>query len=211
MADKLLKLPTSRRRLMRVLILVLASTAMLNARGSNIDVAEWNEEVKLSDGTIVTVSRKARAYSSGFPNARRGRDIDFELNYAPLHLSWRTMLSPTYVRDPVSFDIIDGIPHLTLFVGDREYCRNRPGTDYTAQFLRWIEGRWVEVPQAQFPVDRATVNLSGRFWGHTSQDDYKGLVQWETKRLRSGTAGEPVTIKTYFERAARNCDGRLKN
>jgi hypothetical protein len=115
---------------MRKLIFVLASVAMLslNACGKSIDTAEWTEEVKLSDGTMVTVWRKARAYSGGFPNAPRGAVIDFEFKYAPLDLHWSAKASQTSAREPVSFDIIDGVPHLALYVDDRDYCRERPPT-----------------------------------------------------------------------------------
>jgi hypothetical protein len=65
-------------------MLLALAAAFLNACGQSIDTAEWTEEVKLSDGTLVTVWRKARAYSSGFPNSPRGRNIDFELKYEPL-------------------------------------------------------------------------------------------------------------------------------
>lgn len=199
---------------MRKLIFIVASIAVLslNACGKSIDVAEWTEEVKLSDGTMVTVWRKARAYSGGFPNSSRGRNIDFEFRYAPLNVRWAATLSETLNRDPVSFDIIDGVPHLVLYVGDREGCRNRLKADYTAQFLRWVNGQWVEVPQVQFPVDRALMNLSGDYWGYTPKDDYKGLVRWEEKRLRGGTAHtSPDTIRSYFERGHRVCERYFKN
>lgn len=196
---------------MRKLIFILTCVLMMNACGASIDVAEWTEEVKLSDGTMVTVWRKARAYSGGFPNSNRGRNIDFEFRYAPLNVRWAATISPTYVRDPVSFDIIDGVPHLVLY-GDRESCRNRPITDYTAQFLRWVNGQWVDVPQGEFPVDRALMNLSGDYWGHTTKDDYKGPIRWEEKRLRGGTPHTaPDTVKSYFERGHRVCERYLKN
>lgn len=198
---------------MRKLIFVLASVAMLslNACGKSIDTAEWTEEVKLSDGTMVTVWRKARAYSGGFPNSPRGRNIDFELRYEPLNVRWAVTISHTHVRDPVSFDIIDGVPHLTLY-GDRASCRNRPPTDYTAQFLRWVNGQWVDVPQAQFPVDRVFMNLYSRYWGHSTKDDAYGLITWDFKSRRDGfNPQQPDTVKSYFERGHRVCERYLKS
>lgn len=201
--------PTTRRKSVRQLIPILAGLLMIsfNVAGKSIDVAEWTEEVKLSDGRMVTVWRKARAYSGGFPNSKRGRNIDFEFRYEPLGLWWVATMSEKFVRDPVSFDIIDGVPYLVLHMGDREGCRNRPKSDYTAQFLRWVNDRWVEVPQAQFPVDRALMNLSGDYWGHTVNDDYRGLIRWDSKRLRGGTRhATPDTIQSYFDRGHRVCE-----
>jgi hypothetical protein len=185
---------------------------ILDARSKSIDIVEWSEEVKLSDGTLITVWRKARAYSGGFPNSSRGRNIDFDFRYPALGLQWTAALSETFDRDPISFDIIDGVPYLTLFVGDREGCRGRLGSDYTAQFMRWANGRWTEVPQGLFPIDRALINLSGDYWGRTASADFKGLVRWDTKRLRGGVSNKsPETVRSYFDRGQRTCENRVKS
>ncbi|MCW5658555.1 MAG: hypothetical protein KIT60_12690 [Burkholderiaceae bacterium] len=169
-------------------------------------MADWTEEVRLHDGQMITVWRKAVACRGGFPNATRGRDIEFEFRYPPMKVEWKGAVSEHWNRDPVSFDIIDGAPFLALYVRDREYCRNRDENDYIAQFLRWVDGRWVEVPQAQFPVDRALMNLSGNYWGHTAKDDFKGLIRWDSKPLRGGDVDRnPDTVKSYFERGQRFC------
>jgi len=190
------------RALIGSLVFALATTAC----GKSIDVAEWTEEVKLHDGKMVTVWRKARAYSGGFPNSKRGRDIDFEFKYAPMNVEWKGTLSGTWIRDPVSFEIFDGVPHLVLYIGDKTSCSNRPKTDYTAQFLRWTNGQWVEVKQADFPVDKARMNLYARYWGHSTADDAKGLITWDRKAVRDGFyKSEPDTIKSYFESGQRFC------
>ena len=190
----------------RGLLLAVASAAALGACGKSIDVAEWTEEVKLHDQRMVTVWRKARAYSGGFPNSRRGRDIDFELKYAPMNVEWKATLSNTFIRTPMSFEIFDGVAYLVLYMGDRASCANRPKTDYAAQFLRWSDGHWVEVAQADFPVDKALMNLSDDFWGHTTRDDYKGFIPWDYKRLPNGfNQAHPDTVKSYVERGHRFC------
>lgn len=191
---------------MRSLLFVLTTTAMLNSCGKSIDVVEWIEEVKLHDGQMLEVWRKARAYSGGFPNSKRGRDIDFELKYPPLNVQWKTTLSDALVRHPMSFEIFDGMPHLVLYIGDRESCSNRPKTDYSAQFLRWTNGEWVEIKQADFPVDKALINLYAAYWGHSKADDAKGLVSWGHKSEADGfNPSKPDTIKSYFERGRRFC------
>jgi hypothetical protein len=191
---------------MRKLSFVLAVVAMLDACGKNIDVAEWTEEVKLHDGQMIQVWRKARAYSGGFPNSKRGRDIDFEFKYAPMNVQWKSTLSGISIRHPVSFEILDGVPHLVLYIGDKSSCSDRPKTDYSAQFLRWTNGQWVEVKQADFPVDKTLMNLSLDYWGHSTADDYKGTVRWDDKRLPGGfNQAHPDTVRAYFERGSRFC------
>jgi hypothetical protein len=182
----------------RRVALALAAMAALPACGDGIDVAEWIEEVKLHDGTVVTVWRRARARSSGFPNAKRGGDIDFELKYEPLGVKWKS----DWTRDPVSFELFDGVPHLALAIKDRESCARKAKTDYAVQFLRWNNGQWVDVPQTEFPIDQALVNMHAQYWGHSTKDDAKGLIRWGDKMLRGNKTD---TIKSYYERGQRFC------
>ncbi|MEX8506547.1 hypothetical protein [Leptothrix ochracea] len=185
---------------------LLASSLLVStgcAWGSKIDVAEWTEEVKLSDGRMITVWRRARAYSGGWPNSKRGSDIDFEFKYAPLNIYWKGDWS----RYLMSFDIIDGVPYLVAQIADRASCAKMKKTDYAAQFLRWHNGQWLEVSQADFPVQRALVNLSIDFWGHSTADDYKGRIAWGDKELPGGfNQDHPDTVKLYFERGSRFCN-----
>jgi hypothetical protein len=194
---------------MRSLIAIAICLIAMTACAENIDTAEWTEEVKLSDGRMVVVWRKDRAARSGFPNARRGRLIDFELKYPPMNMQWYDKTSPTHVRHPMSFDIIDGVPHFVLYIADREGCRSRPGSDYSAQFLKWIDGRWLDVPQVEFPVDRMPMNLFQEQWGHTTKEDADGLITWGQKFGTGTYRHEPVTVKQYFERGARTCANNL--
>jgi len=180
---------------------------MLNACSKSIDVAEWTEEVKLHDGRIVQVWRRARAYGNGFPNAKRGADIDFELKYELMNVSWKGDWS----HHIASFEIFDGVPYLVFYMDDKTFCRNRASTDYSAQFLRWDHGQWIEIKQADFPVDQALMNVSENYWGHDAENDYKGLIRWNKKRLPGGyNQPSPDSVKAYFERQQRFC-GRFAN
>jgi hypothetical protein len=194
-------------RLLRTMTLCFAAIAGLGACGDGIDTAEWTEEVRLSDGRMVVVWRKHHRASFGFPNARRGGLIDYELKYAPMGVHWYDKIRHDHRRDPVSFDIIDGVPHLVL-EGNWDVCVGRPPTDLSAQFLKWIDGRWVDVPQAQFPVDRTPMNLLQSPWGHTTKEDARGLITWRDERKFGEGAyrREPDTVKKYFERGSRICE-----
>ena len=184
----------------RQLPAALAATALLPACSDGIDVAEWTEEVKLHDGQMVTVWRRERRGSSGFPTAHRGALIDTEVKYAPLGAHWKS----TIYRDPCSFELFDGVPHLTLWLRDRESCRDKARTDYMTQFLRWSGQAWEDVPQKSFPVDRALMNLTDGFWGRTKEEDYRGQISWDTKRLY-GNRNPTDTVKTHFEHYKQFC------
>jgi hypothetical protein len=196
----------------RRLFFTAACFIALTAHGKSIDVAEWTEQIKLSDGRIVTVWRQAKAHGGGFPSARRGSNVYFELRYEPLGVRWRDEVTQNHIREPISFDIIDGTPVLTLYIGDREGCRNRPPSDYSAQFLKWSNGQWIDVPQAQFPVERVLMNLYTRYWGRTTKEDARGLITWQSKAERDGFyADHPDTVQSYFTRGARTCESNLRN
>jgi hypothetical protein len=135
----------------------------------------------------------------GFPDASRGRDVDFQFKYEPLGVHWR---GPA-IRKPVAFDVIDGVPHLVLFTMDRRSCVGKSPKDYLAQFVKWSGGQWVDVPHAEFPVEKVLLNLHNDYWGRTSGGDAKGLVKDAWKRT-GGNEGD--TIKSYFEGFRRTCD-----
>jgi hypothetical protein len=149
---------------------------------------------------LVTVWRRARRGSSGFPVSHRGALIDSEFKYEPMGLHWKGTLS----RNPISFELFDGVPHLVLYIRDRESCARKAPTDYTAEFLRWQSGEWKDVLQAEFPTNRALMNLSEAYFGGSKADDYKGLVVWEEKRLL-GNRNPLDTVKSFFERSSRYC------
>lgn len=184
------------------------SAVLLSACGKSIDVAQWTEEVKLHDGTIVTVWRSARAYSNGFPNSSRGRDIDFDFKYEPMNLEWKGDWS----RIPLSFEIVDGVAYLALIAGDKQFCNGRPPTDYAGQLLRWSSGHWVDVKQSDFPTTSALVNLSMDYWGNRKEEDYRGQIAWKSKRLPGGYNQEqPDTVASFFPRYHHLCQAFQQN
>ena len=187
----------------RNFMIAATSFPIVACSASDIDVPEWTEEVKLHDGRMIQVWRQARAKHGGFPNAPRGRNLDFALTYEPASVSWKG----PWGGEPVSFELFDDVPHLVLLAEDPSYCAKKAKTDYSAQFLRWEDKQWVEVTQDQFPVERALANLYTSFWGHTTDDDARGLVTWATKAERDGFYPQsPPTVKSYFEKPSLYCN-----
>lgn len=171
--------------------------------GKKIDIAQWQEEVRLFDGRTVIVGRKATAYAGGFPNSARGSDISMEFTYEPMGISWKHEMSDTSIRRPRAFEIINGVAYLVLYIGDRASCKDKPPTQYLAQVIKWVSGQWVEVSLSEFPADKALLNLYTGYWGHTAQDDAQGLILWDRKQTGGN---DNDTIKTYMERGHRFCD-----
>jgi hypothetical protein len=144
------------------------------------------------------VWRRAVACKGGLPVSERGRDLEFELKYEPMGVHWK---GPSGLQ-PTSFEIVDGVPYLTLYVMTGGYCRGKPSNTPLARVMKWVNGQWVEVPQAEFPFDRALLNLYTRYWGAKAKDDAKGLVPARGKY----TGRNPDTVlKQFFDEKGNTC------
>ena len=195
-------------KLCRRLGIAMLATLLLSACGT--DTAEWKEEVLLHDGRMIVVERKAKAVSSGFPNANRGRDLEFELWYRPMGIHWKGTLQQG------AFEIIDGTAYLALWLnGPVNFCKDRPPTDLPIKVLKLREKEWIEIPQSEFPMDRADYNLYGDYWGNSSSEDAKGLISWKKKSEQypalpgvhdiSKIPRRPYKFREFFEKNQRTC------
>lgn len=163
------------------------------------DATEWPEGVKLFNGEEVVVWRRAVACKGGFPDSARGRDLEFELKYEPMDVHWK---APSGLK-PRSFELIDGVPHLGLYVMTGGQCRDAPADKPLGRMMKWVNRQWVEVPMAEAPLDRALVNLYTDYWGHTAKGDAKGFVP-----ARGKTTGwrSTMTLKEFFAMDAHTCE-----
>lgn len=193
---------------MLLAIFVIGMTTLL-ACGKGIDTAEWTEEVKLSDGSTIVVWRKARAKSDGFPDSKRGADIDAELRYDPAGIHWKGDFG--VYRSMMSFDRVDGVFYLVRYAESIQACATKKPDDYAIQILKWINGQWVETPQSHAPVDRIRRNLEIDPWGHNPEDDTKGLLRLSGQddrpydrdsRSARDNRTNPETIQAFYERTA---------
>lgn len=160
-------------------LLLLAS--LLTACGP--DVARWKEEVMLHDGRMIVVERMASREHSGFPNANRGRYLEFELKYSPMNVMWHTDKGIQHV----SFEVFDGVPYMVLHVGNElAFCKGKADSILPIRIIKLQDGQWVDVPQENFPLDQANINLYFSYWGNNTSEDTRGLVTWKFKEERDG-------------------------
>ena len=191
-----------------LLAIFVIGTAFLPACSKGIDTVEWSEEVKLSDGSTIVIWRKARAKSSGFPDAKRGAYIDAELRYAPEGIHWKGNFG--VYRSLTSFDRVNGVFYLVRIAETIQACATKKPEDYAIQILKWTNAQWVEIPQSHAPVDRIRMNLQEAPWGHDSEDDTKGLLRldgqddrpYSINRSARGDRTNPETIQSFYERTA---------
>lgn len=185
--------------------------SFLSACGQSIDTAEWTEEVRLNDGSIAQVWRKESRHPFGFPNAKRGGLVSWALAYPPQNAPWENDFKASGRREPISFDLFDGVPYLVALVSDRAFCTSRPPDEYRVQVLRWSGGRWNEVAQSEAPLDRMLMNLAPDPWGRTAKDDYSGLIRLGDKTILGPSKhGVPGTVLAYLQHGPETCEMYLK-
>lgn len=202
---------TIRTQRLRMLATCLAvSVFTLAACGEGIDTAEWKEEVKLSDDSIIVVWRKDRARSSGFPASKRGANIDSELRYDPAGIHWKG--NHGVYSSLMSFDRVDGVFYLVRYARTIQACSTKKPEDYAIQILKWTNAHWVEIPQSDAPVGRIRMNLESDPWGHNPEDDTKGLLRLDGEDDRPDRVSRSArddrtnreTIQSFYERTAIN-------
>lgn len=161
--------------------------------GDGIDVIQWTEDVKMHDGKVVVLERRARAYKWGFPTAHRGAMIDQELWYRPMGIYWKSTLDGQFSGGPASFELFGGSAYLITIGQSREFCRGKSPATYVAQVWRWENTQWQVVPSASIPFELAVVNVGSSFFNAGSTDlDYRGHIKWDDKPpgYRNGTVKE---------------------
>jgi hypothetical protein len=201
---------------MKVILFTRLTLAMmasvLLAACSGTDTIEWKEEVLLHDGRMIVIERKAKAASSGFPNANRGRYLEFELHYKPMNIHWKGTLQQG------AFEIIDQTPYLVLWLnGLTDFCKGRPPTDLPIKVLKLQGQEWIEIPQSEFPMDRANYNLYHSYRGNKASEDAKGLITWKHKgswdsypippgsHMSNNIPRRPYKFREFFEKNGRTC------
>ena len=168
-----------------IALLTLVMAGMTACGSLAPDEAKWTEEVKLHDGTFVTIERRATR-NKGIDSHHRGRLKDNELWYKPMNIYWKN--SPRTAGWILSFEIVDGIAYLVVDTPSRKNCNimESKGEDgYYISFLQWKNGEWIPIPQDEFPLHLATMNIYRYYWGYTSVEDAHGFLSWNEKVARA--------------------------
>jgi hypothetical protein len=151
-----------------------------NAR-SQIDRAEWTEEVQLANGDTVVVKRAASRDQKRTPVTRRGPFRTWEVNFPDGRVNWTSHGSTR----PLSIEIVDGSAYIAVDIRSRELCAKYENPSGSVVFFRWDKNAWVRIPREEYPRG-GKVNLLQDPWGRTSKDDIRGLVKHHDKHLQRG-------------------------
>lgn len=108
----------------------------------------------LNDGRVITVEREEVTCCGSLAEpggASRGESLD----YPPLKLRWEKGAEYPLI----SFDIIDGVPWMAAGIVTARLCVGQPPNKLAATYFKWNGKAWLEVPEEEFPLDRAKANL----------------------------------------------------
>lgn len=158
---------------------LVALACLFGASGCSGDEIKWTEEVKLHDGKIIQLKRRAELTESGFPVQQRGFQRFYEFCYAPMGVYWKSHAK----YPPEVFDIVDGQAYAKVSVGDCEVCKLHGYPETDALYFSWSGRSWTKIEQKDFPA-QLRLNLLMNPKGRSSSEDVRGVVSLAEKENR---------------------------
>jgi hypothetical protein len=184
----------SLRKGIHFIVLVMSlSTAPIPATCASGGLA-WTEEVKLHDGKVVRLERRAGFSTSGFPVQKRGQVTFHEFCYAPMRIYWKSR--PEY--RPELFDIVGGRAYAKVSLGDCTSCMLQGYPNSGALYFVWDAGGWRRIEYRDFPA-QVRLNLLLTPVQANPRDDAHGLVTLADK--------EELDMSIRYELKARRAQG----
>lgn len=178
---------------------ILAMVLLIAVAGcSQVDTAEWSEEVQLHDGSVVVIDARATLGRYGFPTAHRGGRISWELCFRSQKAYWKS--SAAY--KPVVFEIVNGKPYVVVPLGDCVECKLHDFPTFSALVYRWEGNGWKRAAPEELPAT-STPNLLSNVWSASdSSRDASGHYTLGEKRKRDRDS-DPVQRALVVERFKR--------
>lgn len=158
-------------------LIVLAG--VLGTAGCTAEEIKWAEEVKLHDGRVIQLKRRAELTAGGFPVQQRGRQMYFEFCYAPMSIYWKSHSK----YPPELFDIVDGKAYAKVSAGDCEVCKLHGYPETDALYFVWSGSSWKSIRHGEFP-SQLRLNLLMNPKGRSKEQDAQGLVSLAEKERR---------------------------
>lgn len=166
-----------------------------------VDVAKWQEEVLLADGTVVQVRREAHTLSNGLPVSRRGNTFKWSLEPEKLGIKWEGERAG---HRPLTFDFVKGKPHVVVVSIDSSDCRAAGRGGLPLEAYSWSGREWKQTSVRDLPLDRLTVNLYSAYRGVTAKDDASGFVSMAEKRAKD-VEYLGLSLSEYLKRSPAEC------
>lgn len=175
---------------------VLLPVALLLGCSPGADVVRWTEEVKLHDGSAITLEARAkRGRESIVLFQHRGPITSIEYFHPPTKAYWK---SPGAGFMPTAFDLVDGVPYVVIPVVSEIVCIWFDFPEKDLLVYRWQDTGWRRVSFAELPPEVDFNLLVGIFNERDRSGDVSGLVTLEFKAQRDGTRGG--RLRGFLER-----------
>lgn len=136
--------------------MVLASVPLVGGCGGN--TLTWQEEVKLSDGRVITITQKRR-YEMVYTGSNSGnlpRDfwLTFKLpEFGDKEITWHENLTPQVFNIYQGKLYVVGVPGTEIEF--RQY--GKPYPEYVP--YQYEAGQWLRIPFSEIPVDIYDTNM----------------------------------------------------
>lgn len=194
------------REFVKAIVASIVAVTLCSCAGK--DSITWEQEAKLSNGSVVILSRQSERYASGFPLERRGQITKEIIGYPPLAMHWDGQGARSIA---MSFEIIAGEPYLaaTPVKSKKFFCQGRGSGAPWLILYKWRKGIRQEVPLSDALLRRMTVNVNGiDHWGYDRSGDRK-FVTWQEvfgETLQSPDHPARTLENLVSKNAAFHCD-----
>jgi hypothetical protein len=166
------------------------------------DIAQWSEEALQPDGQILQVTRQAKRWGWGVPGMKPGEVIGYQLSVEGTDFQWWS--EKGNINEPVSFEIIDGYPVLVLFDEGGKHCGGKSLDDYAVQILVLTNRGWIEISQAEAPLDRMHKNLFDSYWQRMGLRKRLPFMSLEYKKMTEKNT-DYIPLTEWFSMPGRTC------
>ena len=156
--------------------------ALLLASCSGVDEIEWKEQVRLHNGTVIEVERRATrgGFLAGIPRSNRGPEYSYEICYRPMGVYWNS--NAPYA--PHVFDIVEGKPTVAIRLGHCMSCEISGYPELSVVAYQLDRGSWHQIKASTLPKTIGG-NVLRMFWdAHEPKNDVRGTVTLDQKRQR---------------------------
>lgn len=175
------------------------AAAMLLSACSNVERAQWTEEVKSWDGHIFQLDGYAEQDKSGYPLAHRGTTRFIEYYHRETGAYWKQ----PYGYQPAIFDLVAGRPVALVSVSSDGKCFDYGHPPLGLVAFEWTQRGWERIDPESLPIDKMTFNLLRSIFDRKdATKDAQGFISLSEKRQRDPGG---IRLADWVDETGRRC------
>jgi hypothetical protein len=189
------------------------SSALILSQGLNAGCSrafertfENLQEVKLHDGKVITLRFKIVILATGEELYKIQRILKVEMWYDALGIYFLDEPKDiTGAHHLLSFDIVNGVPMLVRDAHVQDMAKYEGAKDCYFIYFKWVANKWLEVPEAEFPLDIVRYNIN---WPAYWRSDSETVRKYGLKDFPGVPSEDRISMREYSRRYYA-CPGRL--